>query len=277
MNEKNDFRDSTCFSSIEQQYEEDVAEILTLKDDQRPLGMDMAALESFRKKFAEGAFFCRYPNCGQTRNGFRTATSREEHELAHVLRLQCPKTYCIWAGLGFKDKKALAAHMSRYHPDVSQIMVPDLPHLDGKATFGDFSWFPIDFSGLENSDVLENFEVDSFLQNTDDSGQSFSFDPDVKYSDVSQTIMPDLPHLDDKANSAGGLDFSGLEKADNPGNDNYDLIPSTDLLSQKNSSTLSPPKEIPSIEEAMQLLDQHKSAQGFSLDSESSKRIRESS
>ena len=39
--------------------------------------------------------------------------------------------------------------------------------------------YNMDFSGLESSDVLENFDFDSFLQSTDD--PSFTFDPTLPF------------------------------------------------------------------------------------------------
>lgn len=51
-------------------------------------------------------------------------------------------------------------------------------------TFTDFakaSAFNLDFSALENPDILENFDFDTFL-NTDADATGFGFDPSISYS-----------------------------------------------------------------------------------------------
>lgn len=41
--------------------------------------------------------------------------------------------------------------------------------------------FNLDFSALENPEILENFDFDSFL-NTDADAAGFGFDPSITYS-----------------------------------------------------------------------------------------------
>jgi hypothetical protein len=43
------------------------------------------------------------------------------------------------------------------------------------------SAFNLDFSALENPDILENFDFDTFL-NTDADATGFGFDPSISYS-----------------------------------------------------------------------------------------------
>jgi hypothetical protein len=45
----------------------------------------------------------------------------------------------------------------------------------------DASAFNLDFSALENPDILENFDFDTFL-NTDADATGFGFDPSISYS-----------------------------------------------------------------------------------------------
>lgn len=67
------------------------------------------------------------------------------------------------------------------NPSAPQQQPPAGDPTAGAGAFGDFSGsneaFNLDFSGLETADVLENFDFDSFLHNTDDGNNGFSFDP----------------------------------------------------------------------------------------------------
>ena len=61
-----------------------------------------------------------------------------------------------------------------------QQQAPAVDPTAGAGAFGDFSTsseaFNLDFSGLETTDVLENFDFDSFLHNTEDGNNAFAFD-----------------------------------------------------------------------------------------------------
>jgi hypothetical protein len=58
-------------------------------------------------------------------------------------------------------------------PDQSQQPFQDL-------SIPDVSGFNLNFSPLENQDLLENFDFDTFL-NTDADTASFGFDPSISY------------------------------------------------------------------------------------------------
>ncbi|KAL4930546.1 putative cAMP-dependent protein kinase pathway protein (Som1) [Aspergillus undulatus] len=64
-------------------------------------------------------------------------------------------------------------------PDQTQPPFPDLTINDGSA-------FNLDFSALENPDILENFDFDTFL-NTDTDTAGFGFDPSITYPDGVET------------------------------------------------------------------------------------------
>jgi hypothetical protein len=70
-----------------------------------------------------------------------------------------------------------------------QQQAPTADPTAGGGTFGEFTPnepFNLDFSGLETSDVLENFDFDSFLH-TDDGGNGFSFDPAINFAEGLET------------------------------------------------------------------------------------------
>lgn len=53
--------------------------------------------------------------------------------------------------------------------------------MQGAGPFGDPSFqesFSLDFSGLETADVLDNFDFDSFLNNSDDTN-NWQLDPNL--------------------------------------------------------------------------------------------------
>ncbi len=72
-----------------------------------------------------------------------------------------------------------------------QQQAPAVDPTAGGGAFGDFTnsneAFNLDFSGLETTDVLENFDFDSFLHNTDDGNNGFSFDPAMNFSEGLET------------------------------------------------------------------------------------------
>jgi hypothetical protein len=63
-------------------------------------------------------------------------------------------------------------------PDVCQ---PRCLVLITLTDFSQASAFNLDFSALENPDILENFDFDTFL-NTDADATGFGFDPSISYS-----------------------------------------------------------------------------------------------
>ncbi|KAL2808959.1 hypothetical protein BJX63DRAFT_435674, partial [Aspergillus granulosus] len=64
-------------------------------------------------------------------------------------------------------------------PDQTQQAFTDLNMPDPSA-------FSLDFSALENPDILENFDFDTFL-NTDTDTAGFGFDPTISYGDGVET------------------------------------------------------------------------------------------
>lgn len=70
-------------------------------------------------------------------------------------------------------------------PDVSHDHVPDLSLSPSVQTTDtqpqQASAFSLDFSTLDNPDILESFDFDTFL-NTDGDGTGFGFDPNMGYS-----------------------------------------------------------------------------------------------
>jgi hypothetical protein len=78
------------------------------------------------------------------------------------------------------------------NPSAPQQQAPTVDPAAGAGAFGDFTTtsnetFNLDFSGLESTDVLENFDFDSFLHNTDDGNNGFSFDPAMNFSEGLET------------------------------------------------------------------------------------------
>lgn len=72
-----------------------------------------------------------------------------------------------------------------------QTLVQPPPPDQTQQTFGDLtmpdpSTFSLDFSALENPDILENFDFDTFL-NTDTDTAGFGFDPSITYPDGVET------------------------------------------------------------------------------------------
>ena len=182
-------------SSIDAQFEADMHNLLNLPDDALLAGIDLASLSAFRSANGMASFYCRHEGCDQANSGFVTSEAREKHELCHMLRLQCHVPYCAWKGIGFKSKSHLKSHERRYHPSLEDSVIPGLgspqraPAVDPSTragVFSDFSTsneaFNLDFSGLETTDVLENFDFDGFLHKTDDSKTGFSFDPNMNFS-----------------------------------------------------------------------------------------------
>lgn len=188
--------DPTWLSSIDVQFEADMHNLLNLPDDALPAGIDLASLSAFRNANGMASFYCRHQGCDQANSGFVTSEAREQHELCHMLRLQCQVPYCAWKGIGFKRKGHLISHKRRYHPSLEDSVIPGLgspqqaPAIDPSTRAGvsnEFSTsneaFNLDFSELETTDVLENFDFDSFLQNTD-GNNGFSFDPGMNFSEA---------------------------------------------------------------------------------------------
>jgi hypothetical protein len=58
---------------------------------------------------------------------------------------------------------------------------PDQQQSFTDLSIPDASAFNLDFSALENPDILENFDFDTFL-NTDADATGFGFDPSISYS-----------------------------------------------------------------------------------------------
>ncbi|KAL3432469.1 hypothetical protein BDV09DRAFT_205883 [Aspergillus tetrazonus] len=63
---------------------------------------------------------------------------------------------------------------------------PDQTQSFNDLTMPDPSAFSLDFSALENPDILENFDFDTFL-NTDTDTAGFGFDPSISYPDGVET------------------------------------------------------------------------------------------
>lgn len=79
------------------------------------------------------------------------------------------------------------------NPSAVQQQAPAVDPTTGAGAFGDFNSsneaFSLDFSTLETADVLENFDFDSFLHNTDDGSNGFSFDPAMNFPEGLETGM----------------------------------------------------------------------------------------
>lgn len=83
-----------------------------------------------------------------------------------------------------------------------QQQAPAVDPTAGAGAFGDFDaagdGLNLDFSALDNANVLEHFDFDSFLQNTEDGNNGFlhntedgsngfSFDPVINFSEGLET------------------------------------------------------------------------------------------
>lgn len=68
----------------------------------------------------------------------------------------------------------------------TDLSIPDVRAPEKHTTYSvtdpfQASAFNLDFSALENPDILENFDFDTFL-NTDADATGFGFDPSISYS-----------------------------------------------------------------------------------------------
>jgi hypothetical protein len=184
--------------------------LLNLPDDALPAGIDLPSLSKFRNANGKASFYCRHEDCAQAESGFFTSEAREQHESCHMLRLQCHVPYCAWQGVGFRRQRDLRSHKRKYHPFLEGFVIPELSNSKGgepesttpasntplqqaptvgpspgTGLFDAFNVsneaFDLDFSGLENADVLENFDFDRFLHDIDASNNGFTFDADIDY------------------------------------------------------------------------------------------------
>jgi hypothetical protein len=119
-------KDPTFLSLIDEQYEADIATLLSLRNDKLPAGIDLVSLSVFREANGNAIFYCRYKDCSQAISGFITPNSREQHESAHMLRLQCDVPYCAWEGVGFRRPRDLKSHKQKHHSSLDHSEIPEI-------------------------------------------------------------------------------------------------------------------------------------------------------
>lgn len=158
-------------------------------------------LSDFRNRNAPRAFTCRFPNCSRRLDGYPDEAARDAHERTHTARYLCPEQFCTFnSAMGFGSAKALAAHRKRFHQEtlpripmfrkfrktaeLDQQSVTKSPSRYSPATspFGADQFGDMDFANLKSEDLLDNFDFDSFLNNTaEDNG--LGFDADLAFPD----------------------------------------------------------------------------------------------
>ncbi|OQV09949.1 WD domain-containing protein [Cladophialophora immunda] len=121
-------RDPTYLCQIVERYEADIESLLSLTDEELPAEIEKSDLIAFRDKFSTGAFRCRYYGCSDKTNlTFQSTAERDKHEPTHVPLFNCPKSYCVWKDIGFRNRQELEAHMRYYHPDTLDVPIPAIP------------------------------------------------------------------------------------------------------------------------------------------------------
>ena len=151
------------------------------------------AISDFQAQRGSQAYLCRYPPCLHTFTGFSSGKLREEHEATHTPRYCCTHPTCGYPGWTFKTSAALRKHSAKYHDKEREFPVPENlskrarhapterplfqfrsdssasrgthAKTDVNATFN--STNDLDEPYLSNPDLLDNFDFEKFLQDTD--------------------------------------------------------------------------------------------------------------
>jgi hypothetical protein len=182
-------------------------ELLALDEGNHPPYINSSHLNSYKALFKSHGFCCRFKSCPASDTGFPSTKARASHETEHFPTYRCKE--CDFSVRGFRSKGDLSNHINKYHTSAENIELPaellpsspqpgqapptsnksvsqnkqQIPPPDpmpGAAQFGDPNFpdqaFNLDFSKFDTSDVLNDFDFDSFL-NADD-GSNWQLGPD---------------------------------------------------------------------------------------------------
>lgn len=89
-------------------------------------GASLQEFERFKEDFSAAAFTCRVWHCPLASTGFKSEALRDEHEYAHVPRLQCDVSGCHYPA--FTSVSALKNHKFRQHSHGSMKIRIQTPH-----------------------------------------------------------------------------------------------------------------------------------------------------
>lgn len=111
----NNLDDPSWFSEVSQQYRIIVESLLTEASLNISDGPDARLLADFKRIYGSTAFVCRYHRCPHYSNGFESSMARDEHEVVHKIRYNCPENKCVYASAGFSKFNLLQKHIRKYH------------------------------------------------------------------------------------------------------------------------------------------------------------------
>ena len=103
-----------------------------------------STLLHFRSRYESGAYLCRYQNCAQSTQGFRSSELRQAHEESHSPQYKCTDVTCSNFGWKYKTRDALARHASRYHQELITMPIPKSIFVDSHQTRQDKPVFALD-------------------------------------------------------------------------------------------------------------------------------------
>jgi hypothetical protein len=165
-------QDPTHLSFIDSRIQQLSERLYAIPLSQVPPHIAAADLRYFQQKFSQQGFRCEFRSCPFFETGFRDARERKNHESQHFPTHVC--TECDFSVRGFSSKAALRKHKLKHHTDPPHNSVPEeLQELQEQQPepfnpdFEPSESFNLDFSGMETSDVLENFDFDAFLHTTE--------------------------------------------------------------------------------------------------------------
>ncbi|EMR87314.1 putative nacht domain protein [Botrytis cinerea BcDW1] len=175
-------------------------------------------IQILRETYGASVFLCRYLNCVRNVDGFETSSQRDKHESHHQRRYQCAHLSCAYYTRGFVTRALLNKHNKKYHspnmneesPSLAEILatrteplVSDAFQMNNKSPESVVAWEdasrrsqPSFDAVVEsnnpmnvNSDVLNDFDFDSFLNDTAGvADDNFNFDPYLGENEISDDI-----------------------------------------------------------------------------------------
>ena len=110
-------KDPTIFNTLASKYG-DVVHFLLRNSSVD--GLRDEELVSFKQKYQDSAFQCRFFNCARTSDGFRTSQLRDDHEINnHGNGIKCTDQDCSFNRIGFKKSEDLKRHLKKHHADTA--------------------------------------------------------------------------------------------------------------------------------------------------------------
>lgn len=81
--------------------------------------------QKFKSTYSGSAFLCRSIECSHSIDGFPTEAARTNHETSkHVTLLRCADPSCEFYVSGFANRRSLARHNRRFHPEPDALELP---------------------------------------------------------------------------------------------------------------------------------------------------------